>query len=50
MYFAAPSGNRTQGNCLEGNYVTTTPMVLLVDEQSASNNKNLLQFPLTQPT
>ena len=24
----APSGNRTQGKCLEGIYVTTTPMVL----------------------
>ena len=23
---AAPTENRTQGNCLEGNYVTTTPL------------------------
>ncbi len=23
--FAAPTGNRTQGKCLEGIYVTTTP-------------------------
>ena len=26
----APTGNRTQGKCLEGIYVTTTPSALLV--------------------
>ena len=26
--FSAPTGNRTQGKCLEGTYVTTTPQVL----------------------
>ena len=26
----APTGNRTQGKCLEGIYVTTTPLVLLL--------------------
>ena len=25
----APTGNRTQGKCLEGTYVTTTPQVLV---------------------
>ena len=33
---SAPSGNRTQGNCLEGNYVTTTPMVLFLKLQVSS--------------
>ena len=26
----APTGNRTQGKCLEGIYVTTTPLVLVL--------------------
>ena len=29
LYCLAPTGNRTQGKCLEGIYVTTTPLVLL---------------------
>ena len=28
VYYVAPTGNRTQGKCLEGAYVTTTPQVL----------------------
>ena len=32
----APSGNRTQGKCLEGIYVTTTPMVLLLGWELSS--------------
>ena len=32
----APTGNRTQGKCLEGIYVTTTPLVLLLCDVSHS--------------
>ena len=32
----APTGNRTQGKCLEGIYVTTTPLVLLLCLKSHS--------------
>ena len=30
LFSVAPSGNRTQGKCLEGIYVTTTPKVLCI--------------------
>ena len=30
MKLNTPTGNRTRGNCLEGNYVTTTPLVLML--------------------
>ena len=33
---SAPSGNRTRGKCLEGTYVTTTPMVLLLHFEEVS--------------
>ena len=38
----APTGNRTQGKCLEGTYVTTTPQVLLVDMTHVLNILNLI--------
>ena len=38
----APSGNRTQGKCLEGIYVTTTPLALLITCQSLSHKKKYL--------
>ena len=32
----APTGNRIQGKCLEGTYVTTTPQVLLLETKQVN--------------
>ena len=38
VYYVAPTGNRTQGKCLEGAYVTTTPQVLISMSQIITYN------------
>ena len=43
----APSGNRTQGKCLEGIYVTTTPMVLLLLSVSYQQIQSFILMTLT---
>ena len=42
----APSGNRTQGKCLEGIYVTTTPKVLCL--QKGLSKYNMLVYFISQ--
>ena len=44
----APSGNRTRGKCLEGTYVTTTPMVLLLHMTRRLILNYLYTVPLTE--
>ena len=37
----ASTGNRTPGNCLEGNYVTTTPLRLIIRFQKDLNLRHI---------